>query len=90
MNGLSNRSMPDSEIANRFGYHPGTKVTIPNHRLIRLRFAEMAKFLDATLPPGRAKSVALTELEDSSMWANKAIAEMSEVVEDIPEQIESD
>lgn len=75
-----NRSMPDSEIENRFGYHKGTEVTAPLHQAIRAKYIEMAKWLDEVLPHGRAKSVAFTELENAAMWSNKAIAEMAPVV----------
>ena len=36
--------------------------------------------LDRILVPGRAKSVAFTELENASMWSHKAIAENAPVV----------
>ena len=77
-----NRTLPDEEIRNRFGYHAGTSITQPKHQLVRARFSEMCVFLDELLPAGRAKNVAFAELESTAMWANKAIAEMAPVVQE--------
>jgi hypothetical protein len=72
------------EIEHRFGFHKATiegeNATLPLHRETRLAFREFAEFLDATLPAGRAKSVAFTDLENASMWAHKAIAETAPLV----------
>lgn len=76
------RSLGDEDIQNRFGFHKGTEITGPQHQEIRRLFTNLATHLDILLPPGRAKSVAFTELESSAMWANKAIAEMAPVVKE--------
>ena len=72
------------EIENRFGFHKGTiegpNATAPRHAELRVNFKSFANHLDHVLPPGRAKSLALTELEAASMWAHKAIAETAPVV----------
>lgn len=72
------------EIEHRFGFHKATNegpnATLPTHRATRLKFRELAEWLDLALPEGRAKSVAFTELENASMWAHKAIAEQAPVV----------
>ena len=72
------------EIEHRFGFHKATTegpdATLPKHRDIRLKFREFAEFLDEVLPPGRAKAVAFTELENTSMWCHKAVAETAPVV----------
>ena len=73
-------SVGDDELWNRFGFHKGTEETIPQHSHLRGAFLAFAIMLDDALPPGRAKSVALTELENTSMWAHKAIAEQAPVV----------
>jgi len=72
----------DAETTNRFGFHAGTQDTIPMHQVVRKKFAEMDAFLKGFLPEGRAKSMARNELEASSMWANKAIAELAPVTEE--------
>ena len=77
-------SLGPAEIEHRFGFHKATiegdNATLPLHRDTRLAFREFAEFLDQTLPDGRAKSVAFTELENASMWAHKAIAETAPLV----------
>lgn len=74
------------EIEHRFGFHKATiegeNATLPRHRETRLLFREFAERLDAILPPGRAKDVAFTELENASMWAHKAIAELAPALEE--------
>lgn len=67
-------------IRNRWGYHPGTDVTIPRHELIREAYISFAEFLDKYVPDGRPKSTAFTKLQESSMWANFGIAQLSPVV----------
>ena len=79
---IANRGLNDSEILNRFGYHRATEITGPRHNVNREKFAEMCAFLDTVLPEGRAKDKALETLEEASMWANKAIAELAPVVKD--------
>lgn len=74
----SNISM--SDIHNRFGYHQATDKTGPQHAAVRDLFIQLANSLNFILPDGRAKSVAFTELENASMWANKAVAEQAPVV----------
>lgn len=72
------------EIQNRFGYHKATfdgpDATAPKHQIVRAEFQALAHKMEALLPEGRAKSVMFTELENASMWANKAIAETAPVV----------
>lgn len=72
------------EIEHRFGFHKatieGANATLPVHSDTRLMFREFAEWLDSNLPDGRAKSVAMTELENASMWSHKAIAEMAPLI----------
>jgi len=74
-------SFGPEEIEHRFGFHKatteGANATLPKHRDTRLLFREFAERLDEILPPGRAKSVAFTELENAGMWSHKAIAELA-------------
>lgn len=81
---MSNVSIGDEEIRNRLGFHKATiegeNATLPIHRDLRIAFIEFANMLDAALPPGRAKNVAFTKLEDASMWSHKATAEQAPVV----------
>lgn len=74
------------EIEHRFGFHKatveGVNATLPKHRDTRLKFREFAEFLDELLPDGRAKSIVFTELETTSMWAHKSIAELAPALEE--------
>jgi len=76
--------MKAEEINNRFGFHKatieGSNATAPQHKELRKEFVEFATILDASLPDGRAKSLAMTALEEASMWSHKAIAETAPVV----------
>lgn len=62
------------EMEQRFGFHPGTDQTIPVHEKVREASRRIATFFDETLPDGREKNLALTKLQEASMWANAAIA----------------
>lgn len=66
------------EIANRFGHHKATlegpEATTPRHLLLREMYLQLAEFLDNTLPRCREKDLAMTDLENASMWSHKAIA----------------
>lgn len=81
---MSNESIGAEEIEHRFGFHKATiegpNATLPDHRDTRVLFKQLGTALDQILPPGRAKNVAFTTLEDASMWAHKAIAEKAPVV----------
>jgi hypothetical protein len=74
------------ELMHRFGYHKptihGAQDTVEAHRRLRLRFIELADWLDVLLPPGRPKSVAFTELETAAMWCHKALAQQDPISTD--------
>lgn len=78
------------EIDNRFGFHKATiegdNATLPSHRKLRIYFREFAKFIEETLPDGRAKSVAFTSLENASMWSHKAVAEQAPLIDEKEEK----
>lgn len=86
MTAVSQQSMGQVEIEHRFGFHKATiegpNATLYKHRRTRLLFREFAETLDEILPPGRAKSVAFTELENASMWSHKAIAELAPALDE--------
>ena len=65
------------EIQNRFGYHVGTEESRKQHEEVREAFILLANFLDMRLPDGRAKSTAMTKLQEASMWTNFGIAEQT-------------
>lgn len=74
------------DIEHRFGFHKatieGANATLPLHRNLRIEFRKFAQFLEDTLPDGRAKAVVFTELENTSMWAHKAVAELSPLIDE--------
>lgn len=80
----SKESFGTEEIENRFGFHKATiegpNATAPQHKELREEFKQFATILDAYLTKGRAKSLAMTALEEASMWSHKAIAEEAPVV----------
>jgi hypothetical protein len=74
----------NEEIEKRFGFHKaaieGPDATNETHADLRAAFKAFAKILDEAIPDGRYKYLAFTELEASSMWSHKAIAEKAPLV----------
>lgn len=65
--------MPNS-IENNFKYH-SPKVGQPEkYTAIREKAKELAYLIDEFCPNSREKSLAMTNLEQTSMWANASIA----------------
>jgi hypothetical protein len=63
-----------ADLANRFTYHPPKGGQADRYEQIRCRARQLAEFIDATCPDSREKSLAVTHLEDTVMWANASIA----------------
>lgn len=72
-------ALTENEIESRFGFHKATiegrEATAPKHAQLREKFKEFAAYLNEILPDGRYKSLVQTELEVTSMWSHKSIAE---------------
>lgn len=65
---------PD-EIQKRFGTTAKSPAgTVSSHDALRSLFENLANTIDGVMEDSREKSLALTELEASSMWAHKALA----------------
>lgn len=66
------------EIEHRFGFHKATiegpNATLPKHVATRLQFRSFAENLDRMLPDSREKALAMTALQEASMWTHCAIA----------------
>lgn len=62
------------QVAYGMGFHPGNEDVAHVYSEIRTRYIELGEFVAQALPTGRSKSIALTELEDSLMWAIKSVA----------------
>lgn len=66
--------METTELNNRFVYHPPTPEKKTKHEDIRVRCEELAHAINALLPEGREKSLAITKLEEVMFWSNAGIA----------------
>lgn len=62
------------EWADRMGYHKATEVTVPIHRELRQDYIHLAEMVIRKVPVGRERSLALTALQESLMWANAGVA----------------
>lgn len=61
-------------VLDRFAFHPGTPVTIPQHERVRRLASGFAEAILETVPQGRHQSLALTAVQEAMMWANAGIA----------------
>lgn len=67
--------MQREDIDNRFNFHPvKSEADKVAHEEIREKLREVAHFINTMVPEGREKSLAITALEESMMWANAGIA----------------
>lgn len=71
---VNHKQAMESEIENRFSYHPATAQTGPIHDAVRQQHLNLAYWLLEILPESREQSLALTALQESMMWANAAVA----------------
>lgn len=73
-------SVGKEEIIQRFGYHASTDESRAKHEQVRDLFIGFCLALDELLPDGRAKMLAFTALQETSMWTNFGIASDTPVV----------
>ncbi|NBJ71335.1 MULTISPECIES: hypothetical protein [Clostridia] len=64
----------NNQIENSFSYHAPKEEQVEKYNAIREKAKELAYLIDEVCPNSREKSVALTNLETSIMWANASIA----------------
>lgn len=64
----------NEQIAQTMGFHPGTAEVGATMGDLRAQFITLAEQVNETCPPGRAKALALTHLEDALMRAIQALA----------------
>lgn len=62
------------ELQKRFTYHAPKPGQPEKYEAIRNKAKELAELIDAECPDSREKSLAMTSLEESVMWANASIA----------------
>jgi hypothetical protein len=67
-----------ADINHRFDYHAPNAEKRTAHESVRAACKELAHKFDRDLPPGREKSLAITQLEQAMFWANAAIARNNE------------
>lgn len=66
--------MEVKDIEKRFTYHAPKEGQPEKYTAIRDKAKELATMINELCPESREKSLAVTELESSVMWANAAIA----------------
>lgn len=64
----------DSKIENNFTYHAPKEGQPEKYQLLRDKAKELAYLINDLVPDSREKSLAMTKLEECSMWANAGIA----------------
>ena len=62
------------KIENNFTYHPPKGDQTTRYEQIRAKAKEFALLIAELTPYSREQSLALTHLEDATMWANASIA----------------
>jgi hypothetical protein len=67
-------AIPETELASRFTHHPPKGDQALRYEMIRDHAHNFAEFINEKCPDSREKSLAMTSLEESVMWANAAIA----------------
>jgi len=66
--------MDTQDLTNRFTYHPPTGDQPEKYVKIRDAALAFALLINELAPDSREKSLAITNLEESVMWANAAIS----------------
>lgn len=66
------------KIENAFTYHAPKPGQPEKYQAIRDKAKELAYLIDGLVPDSREKSLAMTKLEECSMWANAGIARNEE------------
>ena len=64
----------DAKIENAFTYHSPKDGQSEKYQAIREKAKELAYLIQELVPPSREQSLAMTKLEECSMWANAGIA----------------
>ncbi len=64
----------NEKIENAFTYHQPKEGQPEKHKALRSKAKELAYLIDELCPDGREKSLAMTKLEEASMWANASVA----------------
>lgn len=63
-----------SDLKNRFTYHAPKGHQPERYEALRERAKELAELIVRLCPHSRERSLALTKLQEATMWANASIA----------------
>jgi hypothetical protein len=63
-----------SELISNFNYRKMSEKQIEDSQNVRELGVKLALLIDEVIPDSREKSLAITKLEESIMWANKGIS----------------
>lgn len=66
--------MKTEDLDNIFTYHAPFGTQVDRYAALRSKAKEMATLMNEVCPESREKSLALTNLQQSIMWANASIA----------------
>jgi hypothetical protein len=66
--------MTADQIDKIFKYHSPTGDQPQRYEAIRAKAKELAKLINTSCPESREKALALTYIQQSTMWANASIA----------------
>lgn len=64
----------NNQIENNFTYHNPKEGQLEKYEVLREKAKEFAYLIEEVCPNSREKSLAITKLEESSMWANASVA----------------
>ena len=67
-------TVKNEQLENNFKYHSPKEGQPEKYTAIREKAKELAYLIDELCPNSREKSLAITKIEESSMWANASIA----------------
>ena len=62
------------QIENNFKYHAPKEGQQEKYQSLRAKAKELAYLIEELCPGSREKSLAMTKLEESVMWANASVA----------------
>jgi hypothetical protein len=66
--------LEESKIINNFVYHPPKDGQAGKFIMIRDSTRELALLINQLVPDSREKTIAISKIEESVMWANAGIA----------------
>lgn len=67
-------TVKNEQLENNFKYHSPKEGQPEKYTAIREKAKELAYLIDELCPNSREKSLAITKIEEASMWANASIA----------------